>query len=214
MIDAAPRREPLILLIVVCVFFVALGIAPEADRLTWLLENLPVIIGMPVLVATYRTFPFTPLTYRLIAVHAIILMVGGYYTYEKVPVGNWISDAFNLGRNHYDRLGHLAQGFIPAMIAREFLIRKSPLRPGGMLNFLVGCYCLAFSAFFELFEWWTTIAFGDSSNVYLGSQGDVWDAQWDMFNCLIGAAVSLWLLSRVQNRQMTTLGVMPADGRA
>ena len=213
MTDASPRREPLILLIVVCAVFVALGIAPPADRLTWLLENVPIMIGVPILVATYRTFPFTPLTYRLIAVHAIILMVGGYYSYAAVPIGNWVSDAFNLGRNHYDRVGHLAQGFIPAMIAREFLIRKSPLRPGGMLNFLVGCYCMAFSAFFELFEWWTVLAFGSASEAYLGSQGDIWDAQWDMFMCLIGASVSLWLLSRLQDRQMTALGVMPEAGR-
>jgi putative membrane protein len=213
MTDAA-RREPLILLTIVAIVFVALGVAPEADRMTWLLENVPVIIGVPILVATYRTFPFTALTYRLIAVHAIILMVGGYYTYEKVPIGNWISDAFALGRNHYDRVGHLAQGFIPAMIAREFLIRKSPLRPGAMLNFLVGCYCMAFSAFFELFEWWTVVAFGSRSDAYLGSQGDIWDAQWDMFMCLIGATISLWLLSKLQDRQMRALGVMPADARA
>ena len=214
MTDASRRREPLILLVVVCAVFVALGIAPEADRMTWLLENLPILIGVPILVATYRTFPFTALTYRLIALHAVILMVGGYYTYAAVPIGNWISDAFNLGRNHYDRLGHLAQGFIPAMIAREFLIRKSPLRPGGMLSFLVGCYCLAFSAFFELFEWWTTVAFGSASAAYLGSQGDIWDAQWDMLMCLIGAIISLWLLSKTQDRQMRALGVMPADVRA
>lgn len=214
MTDAAPRREPLLLLVLVAIVFAALGIAPEADRMTWLLENVPIIIGVPILVATYRTFPFTALTYRLIAVHAIILMVGGYYTYEKVPIGTWISDAFDLGRNHYDRVGHLAQGFIPAMIAREFLIRKSPLRPGGMLNFLVGCYCMAFSACFELFEWWTVVAFGSRSDAYLGSQGDIWDAQWDMFMCLIGATLSLWLLSKLQDRQMRALGVMPADAHA
>lgn len=213
MTDASLRREPLILLIVVCAVFVALGIAPKADRMTWLLENIPVMIGVPVLVATCRSFPFTPLTYRLIAIHAVILMVGGYYTYEKVPIGTWVSDAFSLGRNHYDRLGHLAQGFIPAMIAREFLIRKSPLRPGGMLSFLVVCYCLAFSAFFELFEWGTAVAFGAASNAYLGSQGDVWDAQWDMFMCLIGAVVALWLLSGRQDREMRAIGVMPADAR-
>lgn len=213
MTDVAPRREPLTLLILVAAVFVALGIAPKADRMTWLLENIPVIIGVPVLVVTYRTFLFTTLTYRLIAVHAIILMVGGHYTYAEVPIGNWVSDAFDLGRNHYDRLGHLAQGFIPAMIAREFLLRKSPLRPGGMLSFLVVCFCLAFSAFFELFEWWTAVAFGAASDAYLGSQGDIWDAQWDMFMCLIGAFAALWLLSKAQDRQMRAGGVMPADAR-
>ena len=207
----AVRREPLVLLTLVLGVFVLLGIAPKADRLTWVLENIPVMIGVPVLVWTYRRFPLTPLTYRLIAVHAVILMVGGYYSYAKVPIGDWASEAFHLGRNHYDRIGHLAQGFIPAMIAREFLIRKSPLRPGGMLAFLVACYCLAFSAFFELFEWWTTVAFGSASAAYLGSQGDIWDAQWDMFMCLIGAVLALWMLSGVQNRQMRALGVMPAD---
>jgi len=214
MADTAPRREPLVLLIVVVTVFVALGIAPEADRLTWFLENVPVVIGVPILVWTSRSFPLTPLTYRLIAVHAVILMVGGYYTYAAVPLGNWASDAFNLGRNHYDRLGHLAQGFIPAMIAREFLIRRSPLRPGGMLSFLVVCYCLAFSAFFELFEWWTAVAFGAASNAYLGSQGDIWDAQWDMFMCLIGAVVALALLSKMQDRQLRAFGLMPDAPRA
>ncbi|MCX6552970.1 MAG: DUF2238 domain-containing protein [Acidobacteria bacterium] len=213
MTDTVARREPLVLLIVVAVVCVALGISPKADRLTWLLENIPVMIGLPILVATRRSFPLTPLTYRLIAVHAVILMVGGYYSYAAVPIGNWASDAFHLGRNHYDRLGHLAQGFIPAMIAREFLIRKSPLRPGGMLSFLVGCYCLAFSAFFELFEWWTTIAFGSGSDAYLGSQGDIWDAQWDMFMCLIGASISLMLLSRLQDRQLRAFGLMPGVSR-
>jgi putative membrane protein len=214
MADTAPRREPLVLLIVVVTVFVALGIAPEADRMTWLLENVPVVIGVPILVWTSRSFPLTPLTYRLIAVHAVILMVGGYYTYAAVPLGNWASDTFNLGRNHYDRLGHFAQGFIPAMIAREFLIRRSPLRPGGMLSFLVVCYGLAFSAFFELFEWWTAVAFGAASDAYLGSQGDIWDAQWDMFMCLIGAAVALALLSKVQDRQLRAFGLMPDAPRA
>ena len=134
----------------------------------------------------------------------MILMVGGHYTYADVPLFNWIRDTWHLARNHYDRLGHLAQGFVPAMIAREVLLRKTPLRPGGWLNFLVVCICMAVSMTYEFVEWWTALATGSKSDAFLGSQGDPWDTQWDMFCATIGATCSVLLLSRVQDRQLAT----------
>ena len=149
----------------------------------------PVLIGVPILLATGRRFPLTPLLYTLLAVHACILMVGGKYTYAEVPAGFWVSDALGLARNHYDRLGHFAQGFIPAILAREILVRTSPLRGSRWLPFVVVAFCLAFSAFYEMIEWWTAVLAGASSTAFLGTQGDVWDTQWDMFLALIGAVV-------------------------
>jgi len=143
------------------------------------------------LVATYRRFPLTPLAYRLIFVHAGILMLGGHYTYAEVPPGFWVRDLLGLSRNHYDRLGHFAQGFVPAIVAREILLRKTPLRPGGWLFFLVTCICLAISAFYEFVEWWTALLSGEAAMAFLGTQGDVWDTQWDMFLCLLGALAAV-----------------------
>ena len=162
------------------------GIAPK-DRFTWFLEIIWIRIGAPLLVATYRRFPLTPLLYRLLFLHALILMVGGHYTYERVPLGFWVRDALGLVRNNYDRLGHFAQGFVPAILAREILLRRSPLRRGGWLFYLVVSCCLAFSAFFELIEWWVSISTSDGAADFLGTQGDPWDTQWDMFSALIGA---------------------------
>ena len=173
---------------------------------TWLLEVAPIFIAVPILVATARRFPLTPLVYRLLFVHALILMLGGHYTYAKVPLGFWMQDALHLGRNHYDRVGHVAQGFVPAIVAREILLRRSPLRPGKWLFFLVVCVCLAVSASYELIEWLAAILGGSSADAFLGTQGDVWDTQWDMFMALVGALSALALLSRVHDRQIERLG--------
>ncbi len=183
------------------------GIAPR-DRFTWFLEVAPVLIAVPLLVATRMRFPLTPLAYVLIAVHATILMIGGHYTYAEMPLFNWLRDSLDLARNHYDRVGHVAQGFIPAIVAREVLIRLSPLRPGGWLYFLVTCFCLAFSAFYELIEWWVAIGTGDDAVAFLATQGDVWDSQWDMFLALLGALASQLLLSGVHDRQLRRLGYL------
>jgi putative membrane protein len=182
------------------------GIRPH-DRFTWLLEVFPVLLGVPILVWTYPRFRFTRLVYTLLWLHAIILMVGGHYTYAQVPLGFWIQDAFGFARNHYDRIGHFAQGFIPALLAREVFIRTSPLGGSRWLPFVVVCFCLAFSAFYELIEFWTALASGEAATDFLGTQGDPWDTQWDMQLALIGAIVSLLTLSRLHDRQLAALGV-------
>jgi putative membrane protein len=185
------------------------GIGPR-ERGTWWLEVAPVLLGVPFLVSTYRRFPLTPLAYVLIWLHAIILMVGGHYTYAEVPLFNWIRDAFGLARNHYDRVGHLAQGFVPAILAREVLLRTSPLRPGGWLYFLVCCVCLAISALYELIEWWAALLTSpETGTAFLGTQGDVWDTQWDMFLALAGSAVAQLALSRFHQRQLDRLSHPP-----
>ncbi|MEX2208806.1 MAG: DUF2238 domain-containing protein [Myxococcota bacterium] len=177
------------------------GIGP-ADRATWLLEVCPVLIGAPLLVATQRRFPLSRLLLWLLAAHALILILGGHYTYAKVPPGFWVQDALGLARNHYDRLGHLAQGFVPAILAREILLRLSPLRRGAWLFFLVTCVCLAFSAFYELLEWWTALAAGAAATAFLGTQGDIWDTQWDMFLALVGAFAAQLTLARAHDRSL------------
>jgi putative membrane protein len=177
------------------------GIRPH-DRFTWLLEVAPVLIGVPILIATYRRFRLTRLVYTLLWIHAIILMVGGKYTYAEVPFGFWLQEAFGFARNHYDRIGHFAQGFIPAMLAREVLIRRSPLRGSRWLPFVVLCFCLAFSALYELIEFWTALATGEAAEAFLGTQGDPWDTQWDMQLALLGAGVALMTLSGAHDRQL------------
>jgi putative membrane protein len=202
---AALRREPLVLLAAGGVALALSAIRPH-DYFTWFLEVAPILIAVPVLAATYGRFPLTPLAYRLIFVHALILMVGGHYTYAEVPLGFWVQRALGLARNHYDRLGHFAQGFVPAMIAREILLRRSPLRPGKWLFFLVTCVCLAISACYEFVEWWTAVTTGDSATAFLGTQGDPWDTQWDMFLALVGSLTAQLTLARVQDRQLERLG--------
>ena len=197
-------REPLALLAVGALALVVSGIGPN-DRATWMLEVAPAVIAAPVLIATARRLPLTPLAYRLIFVHALILMVGGHYTYAKVPAGFWVQDALDLARNPYDRLGHLAQGFVPAIVVREILVRRSPLQPGKWLTFLVLCVCLAISAAYELVECGVAVIGGESADAFLGTQGDQWDTQWDMLMALVGAALSLLLLSGIHDRQIATL---------
>ena len=154
---------------------------------------------------TRRPFPLTNLLYGLIFVHGLILILGGHYTYALVPLGFWVQDAFDLARNHYDRLGHFAQGFIPAILAREILLRKTTLRPGKMLFYLIVSVCLAFSAFYELVEWWAAVILGQDAESFLGTQGDVWDSQWDMCMAMIGAIIALLTLSGWHDRQMSNL---------
>jgi putative membrane protein len=192
---------PLTLLAITAVLLGVSGYRPfETD--TWLMEVFPVIAAAPILIATYRRFPLTPLAYTLIFVHACILMVGGHYSYARVPLGFWLQDVFDFSRNHYDRIGHLAQGFIPAIVAREILLRRTPLRRGGWLRFIVCCVCLAISACYELIEWWAALIGGDGATEFLGTQGDVWDAQWDMLMALIGSIVAQVTLSRLHDRQL------------
>ena len=192
------------LLVVVAPALVLSGIGPY-DRLTWWLEVAPVLIAVPVLLATFRRFPLTPLLYGLIAVHALILMYGGHYTYALTPFGEWLQDVFGFTRNHYDRIGHLMQGFGPAIIARELLLRTSPLRPGKWLFALVTFSILGVSASYEFTEWWAAIAGGDAAGAFLGTQGDVWDTQWDMFLAGCGAIIAQVSLSRVHDRQLLRL---------
>jgi putative membrane protein len=180
------------------------GIGPH-DRATWALEVAPVVIVLPLLWLTRGRFPLTPLLYTLIAVHAAILMLGGHYTYARVPLGDWVRDAFDLARNHYDRLGHVAQGFIPAIAVREILLRQTPLRRGGWLFTLVAATCLAISACYEFLEWWTALLVGGAADAFLATQGDVWDTQWDMFLALCGALAAQVLLARWHDRQLEAL---------
>lgn len=194
----------LILFIVLTVIFVWSAISPH-DRLTWWLEVFPVLIALPVLVLTYKKLEFTRLVYVLILFHALILLVGGHYTYAEVPLFNWLRDTFDLSRNYYDRVGHFVQGFVPAMIAREILLKKSPLAPGRWLFFIVACICLSISACYEFVEWWVAVISGSGADAFLGTQGDVWDTQWDMFTALIGAIIAQVVLANLHNRQMGNL---------
>ena len=172
------------------------------DYFTWLLEVLPAIIGIAILAATYKRFRFSTLVYALICVHAIILMIGGHYTYAEMPLFNWIRDTLGLSRNYYDRLGHFAQGFVPAMIAREILLRTTPLRRGKLLFYIVVSICLAISALYELIEWRAAVTFGASATAFLGTQGDPWDTQWDMTFALIGAITAMLTMSHAHDRSM------------
>ncbi|MBS1156302.1 MAG: hypothetical protein H6R07_2226 [Proteobacteria bacterium] len=180
------------------------GIAPY-DRLTWLLEVAPVLIAAPVLLATYRRFPLTTLLYLLIAVHALVLIGGGAYTYARVPAGFWVQDLFDLGRNPYDKLGHFMQGLVPALVAREILLRRGYLASRAMAGFLALCVAMAISACYELIEWWAALIMGQGADEFLGTQGDQWDTQSDMFLALLGASFALAFLARWQDRQIKKL---------
>ena len=175
------------------------------DRFTWWLEVTPGLVGLAILLATYRRFRFTTLCYILIALHVCVLCVGGHYTYARVPLFDWLRPIFAWQRNNYDRLGHLMQGFVPAMIAREILLRFGVLNRKRWLPFVVLSICLAISALYELIEWWTALASGAAADDFLGSQGDVWDTQSDMLLALIGAASALLLLSALHNRALRSL---------
>jgi putative membrane protein len=195
---------PIVLLVLVIVALVISGINPYS-RLTWVLETFWVMLGIPLVLLTWRRFPLTTLLCCLLALHALVLILGGAYTYARVPFGDWLRDWLDLDRNPYDRIGHLTQGFVPAILVREILYRTSPLRGSRWLGPLVVCACLAFSAFFEMIEWWSAVIGGEAADDFLATQGDVWDTQWDMFLALLGASLSLLLLSRWHDRQLTRL---------
>ena len=177
------------------------GIAPH-DRLTWVLEVAWVAAGVPLVWWAWPRFPLTRLLCWLLALHAVVLVYGGRYTYAETPLGDWAQQVFDLQRNHYDRFGHFMQGFVPAVLARELLLRCTPLVRGGWLFYLVLAACLSFSAFFEFIEWWAALIGGGAADAYLATQGDVWDTQWDMFLALVGAMVSVLLWARVHDRQL------------
>ena len=172
------------------------------DRLTWWLEVTPALIGLVVLVFTRRSFRFTPLLQTLLALHMILLAVGGHYTYAEVPLGHWVAEAFNLGRNHYDRLGHFAQGLVPALITREILIRRGIVRSRGWILFFAICTAMTISAVYELIEWVSAVIYGQNADAFLGGQGDVWDTQKDMACALFGATFGVVMLSRWHDRQL------------
>lgn len=199
-------RLPLLLLATGLAVLVWSGIGPS-DRLTWLLETFPAMIGAVVLVATYRRFRFSNLVYVLILIHAIILMLGGRWTYAEMPLFNWLRDTFHLARNYYDRVGHLAQGFVPAIIARELLLRTSSLDRGKWLSTIVVCICLSISAGYEFIEWWSSLLLNQSADAFLGTQGDVWDTQWDMFMCWVGAVLALLTIRGLHDRSMAKLRI-------
>lgn len=177
------------------------------DLFTWFLEVFPVLVVVPLLALSRQRFPLSRLLYLLIAVHAVILMVGGHYTYAEMPLFNWLRDTYHLDRNYYDRLGHLAQGFVPAIAAREILLRRSPLVRGKWLFFIVTSICLAISACYEFIEWWVALGSGSDAVAFLATQGDVWDTQWDMFLALVGAISAQLLLSGIHDRSMRQAGI-------
>lgn len=201
------RREGALLAILWIAGLAVSGIGP-ADRLTWFLEVAPVMVALLLMAATRNGFPLTPLLYRLAFLHGLVLILGGHYTYAQVPLGFWLQDAFDLARNPYDRIGHFFQGFVPAILAREILLRKSALVRGKMLFFVVLAICLAFSAFYELIEWGAALALGQGAEDFLGTQGDPWDTQADMGMALLGATSALLLLARRHDRDLVRLSAI------
>ena len=205
-----PRTSHVVLVVATIIVMLISSWRPY-DRLTWWLEVLPGLLGIAVLSATYRRFRFTTLCYALIALHIAILCLGAHYTYARVPLFDWLRPVFGWERNHYDRLGHFAQGFVPAIIARELLTRLKVLKRRRWLPFVVLAVCLAISAFYEFIEWWVAVLSGTAAESFLATQGDVWDTQKDMFMALIGAACALVLLSRLHDRAMTRLANSNSD---
>lgn len=199
------RTLELIALLLATLAALALSAIEPADRLTWWLEAAPVMIGLIVLLATFRMFPLTSIVYRLLFIHALILLIGAHWTYAQVPAGFWLQEMLDLSRNPWDRIGHIAQGFVPAILAREILLRTSPLRRGKWLFVLVTCVCLAFSAFYEMLEWWAAVIGGAEAEAFLATQGDQWDTQWDMALALAGAVAAQLLLAPWHNRALARL---------
>jgi len=193
------------------IFFVVLAWSAwnPHDYPTWWLETIPAMVALLILAFTRKRFPLTPLAYTLILIHSIILMVGGHYTYAEVPLGDWVQDLVGGSRNNYDKLGHLAQGFVPAIIAREILIRHGVVEVRGWLSFIVVCICLAISAFYELIEWWVALLSAEAADSFLGTQGYIWDTQSDMAFAMTGAIVALLLLGKLHDRQLEENGFLP-----
>lgn len=196
------KKYPLLLLVVVVLVWTWSGIGLVDTRLTWVLETVPFMIVLPILLLTYRRFPLTGLAYTLIAVHAVILMVGGHYSYAKVPLGFWMEEWFGWSRNNYDKIGHFMQGFAPAICVREIVARTSPLKPGKWLNFMSVAVPLAFSALYEIFEWLASLSNPSDTEAFLGTQGYIWDTQTDMFFCLIGSVVAIIALAGLHDRYL------------
>jgi putative membrane protein len=203
--ESASQRRAVFLWLSIFFFVLIWSAIRPHDYFTWFLEIFPAILGLLILAVTFRRFRFTTLAYWLILIHSIILMIGGHYTYAEVPIFNWMRDALQLGRNNYDKVGHFAQGFVPAIIAREILIRKSPLKQGKLLFFIVVCICLAISSFYEFIEWWVAIATGSGAEAFLGTQGYQWDTQSDMFFAFIGAITSLIFLSKAHDKAISRI---------
>ena len=200
-----PRERALPLAALVLVIVLAISGWQPFDRPTWLMETAPVLIALPLLAATRRRFPLTPMLYALIFVHALILIAGGAYSYARVPLGFWIQHTFDLARNPYDKIGHFAQGLVPMLLARQILLRGGYLSSRAMASFLAACVAMAVSACYELIEWGAALALGQGADEFLGTQGDPWDTQSDMFMALLGAVIGLALLRRLQDRQMARL---------
>ena len=199
-------RMPLVLLSIVVVVCIATVANPPAGRISWLLEVGPGLAGIIILIVLYKRFPMSHMVYVCVFLHIFILIYGGYYTYAETPLGNWAKEAFGFSRNHYDRIGHIALGVFPAFIIREVLLRKTPLQRGGWLYFIIISIVLAVAAFWELLEWWVALlAASDVGTAFLGSQGDIWDAQWDMLLALVGAMVVLPILSGLHDRSLDQL---------
>ena len=201
----ANRDKPLPLALAAIAGLLAISWREAYDHITWTLEVLPILLAMPLMWASHRKFPLTTLLYALIFLHALVLILGATYTYARVPLGFQIADLFSLQRNPYDKIGHFFQGFVPALIAREILMRGAHVCGRRMLNFIVVCIVLAISASYELLEWAAALTLGQNADAFLGTQGDPWDTQSDMFCALIGAVVALVALSRVHDRQMQDL---------
>jgi putative membrane protein len=199
------NQEKLLWLIVVAFGLSYSAIDPVADRMTWFMETVPVMIAIPILLLSHQRFPLTLVSVRVIAIFALILIIGGHYTYAENPLFNWIQDEFDLARNHYDRMGHFVQGVVPAMLGRELLLRTSPLKRGKWLFFLLCCVSLAVSACYEFIEWWAAVINDQAAESFLGTQGDNWDAQWDMFLALTGSILSQLTLATSQDRQLEDL---------
>jgi putative membrane protein len=207
--NASPKQRALLfMLLAVIIALVISGWRPY-DRITWMMEVAPVLIALPILIRTRDSYPLTILLYGLIFLHALVLILGGAYTYARVPLGQWVQAAFDLSRNPYDKLGHFMQGFVPVLIAREILLRGGYVRGPRMTAFLCICVALAISAFYELIEWWAALALGQGADEFLGTQGDPWDTQSDMFLALIGASTAVAALSRTHDRELATVKIRP-----
>jgi putative membrane protein len=199
------REKSLLLAMLVLLLVMALSAIHPYDRTTWFMEVAPILIVLPIMIATFRRFPLSTLLYVLIFIHVLVLIAGGHYTYARVPLGFWIEHAFSLGRNPYDKIGHFMQGFVPFLATREILLRNGFLTSRKMVAFLSVCVAMAISAWYELIEWWSALALGQGADEFLGTQGDPWDTQSDMFFAFIGAITALILLSRLHDSQMHRL---------
>lgn len=202
--DTAQKTALLIAAAALLMALIVSAIDPY-DRLTWLMEVMPALIALPVLAFTYRRFPLTNLLYLLIFIHALILIGGGTYTYARVPLGNWVQDAFSLARNPYDKLGHLWQGLVPALVAKEIFVRGNYVSGKKMIAFLAICVAMAISAWYEIIEWWAALVMGKGADEFLGTQGDQWDTPSDMWLAFIGATLAVVLLARLHDRQLDRL---------